>query len=255
MPPVDKEMLKKKRIITREYRNRKLGGFLKELNLTEGMGTGLPIIYSSLEVNGSPPPVFETDDDRYYFLSIIKVHPLTQQIGTQGAEDATKDKELPIKSLSDINIYLRLLVSKKRDKDINQVIRFLDELYHHLRLLVSQNGDKDKKQHDYLDFQALETISRWMKQSGYKRANDLLSLLKPIIEHKSIDILEFCLQARSREHIFEKIQLYNNTKNYNRHIYQYFNIPNEVYEGLISAGSHASYYYHNIRGKYEYKKI
>ena len=83
--------LKKKRIITREYRNRKLGGFLKELNLTEGRGTGLPIIYESLEVNGSPPPVFETDDDRYYFLSVIKVHPLSQQLESRDAEYVTKD--------------------------------------------------------------------------------------------------------------------------------------------------------------------
>ena len=49
MPPVDKEMLKNERVVAREYRNRKLGGFLKELKLTEGRGTGFPIIYHSLE--------------------------------------------------------------------------------------------------------------------------------------------------------------------------------------------------------------
>ncbi|MBA7540509.1 hypothetical protein ES705_32808 [subsurface metagenome] len=91
MPPVDKEMLKKERIITREYRNRKLGGFLKELKLTEGRGTGIPIIYERLEINGSPPPVFETDDDRSYFLSIIKIHPLAQLVELQGTKDVTKD--------------------------------------------------------------------------------------------------------------------------------------------------------------------
>jgi ATP-dependent DNA helicase RecG len=222
MPPVDKEMLKKERIVTREYRNRKLGGFLKELKLTEGRGTGLPIIYNSLEINGSPPPLFETDDDRSYFLSVIKVHPLTQQVDTQGTKDATqdvtKDKELLINSLKDINTYLRFLVSQKGDKDKNHTIRFLGNIYHYLRLLVSQNRDEEIKQHDYLDFQALETISRWMKQYGYNKANELLSLLKPFISQNSIDILEFCLQARSREAIFEKIQMYNNTKNYNKHI-------------------------------------
>ncbi|MDO8897221.1 MAG: ATP-binding protein [Bacteroidales bacterium] len=64
----------------REYRNRKLGSFLKELKLTEGRGTGLPIIYRSLEVNGSPPPLFETDDDRSYFLCTLVIHPLVKTI-------------------------------------------------------------------------------------------------------------------------------------------------------------------------------
>ena len=63
VPPVNNEVLSnQKRIIAREYRNRRIGDFLKELKLTEGRGTGLPSIYSSLEANGSPEPSFKTDD-------------------------------------------------------------------------------------------------------------------------------------------------------------------------------------------------
>jgi KTSC domain len=38
-------------------------------------------------------------------------------------------------------------------------------------------------------------------------------------------------------------------------VYQYFNVPKEEHEALMSAGSHGSYFYHNIRGCYEYDKL
>ena len=75
LPPVDKEMLKEKKILSREYRNRRIGDFLKELDLTEGRGTGFPIIYRKMEFNGSPNPVFETDEAHTHFLAILPVHP------------------------------------------------------------------------------------------------------------------------------------------------------------------------------------
>lgn len=50
----------------RRYRNRRLGDFLKELDLTEGRATGIPIIRKALEENDSPPAFFDTDDDRSF---------------------------------------------------------------------------------------------------------------------------------------------------------------------------------------------
>lgn len=72
VPPVDAQILKQKqRIIARDYRNRRIGDFLKELRLTEGRGTGFPGIYSALKLNESPKPVFETDEQSSYFLTTI----------------------------------------------------------------------------------------------------------------------------------------------------------------------------------------
>jgi ATP-dependent DNA helicase RecG len=59
----------------RRYRNRRLGDFLKELDLTEGRATGLPIVQQALRDNGSPEARFETDDDRTYFLVELVRHP------------------------------------------------------------------------------------------------------------------------------------------------------------------------------------
>lgn len=53
---------------SRRYRNRRLGDFLKELDLTEGRSTGIPTIQDELRKNGSPRAIIETDPDRTYFL-------------------------------------------------------------------------------------------------------------------------------------------------------------------------------------------
>lgn len=59
---------------SRRYRNRYLGDFLKELELTEGRSTGVPTIQEKLAANGSPRATFETTDDRLTFLIHIPVH-------------------------------------------------------------------------------------------------------------------------------------------------------------------------------------
>lgn len=59
---------------SRRYRNRRLGDFLKELDLTEGRSTGVPTIQAKLAENGSHRAIFETTDDRLTFLVTIPVH-------------------------------------------------------------------------------------------------------------------------------------------------------------------------------------
>ena len=59
---------------SRRYRNRRLGDFLKELDLTERRSTGVPTIQTKLAENGSPRAIFETTDDRLTFLVTIPIH-------------------------------------------------------------------------------------------------------------------------------------------------------------------------------------
>lgn len=37
--------------------------------------------------------------------------------------------------------------------------------------------------------------------------------------------------------------------------YEYFDVPQSVYAGLMSAGSHGKYFHAFIRGKYGYSKL
>jgi len=65
-------------MVARRYRNRRIGEFFKELKMTEGRCTGIPKIIKALKDNGSPAPIFETDENRSYFLTILKIHPIAQ---------------------------------------------------------------------------------------------------------------------------------------------------------------------------------
>ncbi len=49
------------------YRNARIGDLLKHRGLAEKRGTGIPTILRSLRMNGSLPPILETDPDRSYF--------------------------------------------------------------------------------------------------------------------------------------------------------------------------------------------
>jgi len=80
VPPLGKDNLMDGDISPRKCRNRRIGDYLKELHLCEGRGTGFPKIRRALKSNGSPEPHFETDDDRVYFLAVLKIHPQATKI-------------------------------------------------------------------------------------------------------------------------------------------------------------------------------
>ena len=65
---------KKGQAVSRRYRNRRIGEFLKELDLAEARSTGVPKIFRAMRQNGSPDPIFESDDDRTWFLVRLPVH-------------------------------------------------------------------------------------------------------------------------------------------------------------------------------------
>lgn len=71
---ISDEDIQNRRMISRRYRNRRIGDFLKELKLVEGRNTGIPTILRAMDANGSQPPVFETDAERTYFTVILPVH-------------------------------------------------------------------------------------------------------------------------------------------------------------------------------------
>jgi ATP-dependent DNA helicase RecG len=69
--------------VSRRYRNRRIGDFLKELDLTEGRSTGISKILKAIKENGSPAPGFDTDNDRSYFLIRLPVHEDAVVVETQ----------------------------------------------------------------------------------------------------------------------------------------------------------------------------
>ena len=84
----------------RRYRNRRIGEFLKELDLTEGRGTGIPKIRRAARNNGSPEPIFWTDDGRLSFFTEIKIHPeFLQEVTVEATVEALVINETEFKIL------------------------------------------------------------------------------------------------------------------------------------------------------------
>ena len=73
-PSIRQLDLQKPEFVSRRYRNRRIGEFFKELEMTEGRGTGVPKIRAAMKRNGSPRPTFETDENRLWFVAKLPIH-------------------------------------------------------------------------------------------------------------------------------------------------------------------------------------
>lgn len=70
---IDMDKFAQGKVRARKYRNRRIGEFFKELDLSEKQSTGIPTILAELKKNGSPMPEFETDAERNYLETTIKI--------------------------------------------------------------------------------------------------------------------------------------------------------------------------------------
>jgi ATP-dependent DNA helicase RecG len=83
-------------LVSKRYRNRRLGEYLKELDMTEGRNTGIPTIQNELKSNGSHRAVVTTDEDRTFFRITIPCHEAAGNI----ISDIAKKDGSPISSLT-----------------------------------------------------------------------------------------------------------------------------------------------------------
>lgn len=90
---ISQEGLREYRVYSRRYRNRRIGEFLKEMHLTEGRNTGFRKIRNALRNNGSPEPLFETDEERTYFATTIFIQPdFKMKMMDDSVNDRGKDR-------------------------------------------------------------------------------------------------------------------------------------------------------------------
>lgn len=138
---VKMEELQKGIIHNRRYRNRRIGDFLKELDMTEGRGTGIPIIRKEMEKNGSPEPRFETDENHSYFITTLPIHSAFLEHGN-ALNGAIKWEEKSIQ-ITDNKYYMLFVGSGGA---INGVINgalsdaTINELVNVLRIIHNQKG-------------------------------------------------------------------------------------------------------------------
>ena len=134
---ISDEDIEKYQMRTRRYRNRRIGDFLKELNLAEGRNTGIPTAIKKIKENGSPLPKLLTDEDRTFFSVIVPIHhafidnqPVPGEPVTKKRRSRAEIKEALIKllqneELSSGEVYKRLGYSGNPSKTFSECIEIL----------------------------------------------------------------------------------------------------------------------------------
>lgn len=179
VPPVDAQILKQnKRIVARDYRNRRIGDLLKELHLTEGRGTGFPTIRNAMKENNSPEPVFETDEQSTYFLSVLQ--------------------------------------AKEQIIDTIEAVPFtnLEELSYFLNTLSNLASDQGKPN----DNKGLEILNTWSDQAGNLASNLAVKIIESNLNDKVLAIITLLNEPKKKVEILEKIDLSNQAKNRERYL-------------------------------------
>lgn len=133
LPPLNKERLNSGNIVARKYRNRRLGDFLKELRLTEGRGTGIPKIIKEMAKNGSPAPQFDTDDERSYFSTVLRVHPSWREIDQDTDQDTDQDEVREVRAEEKV---MRYCLRPKSKKQIMEHLGLFPNRINHLRYIT-----------------------------------------------------------------------------------------------------------------------
>ena len=96
------------------------------MHLTEGRGTGFPIIYHAMKQNGSPEPVFETDEQCTYFLTVLpaRINDKSDQAGDQAGDQVNKQI---FNNIQELNTFLASKSNQAGDQAGNQAGNIIKE--------------------------------------------------------------------------------------------------------------------------------
>ena len=180
---------------------------MKELHLTEGRSTGIPIIYDVMEKNGSPKPDFDTDEACTYFLTVLYSHPeLMLDVDDQGSDQAA-DQGLRV---------LELCKQPHSRKEILEVLgvsnhstnykRFIEPLLEKEWLEMTI---PDKPTSGNQKYQTTPKGQRILQNSD--QAADQAT-------DQELQVLELCKQPHSRKEMLEALGLSNHQYNYQHYI-------------------------------------
>ncbi|GAK75638.1 ATP-dependent DNA helicase [Nonlabens ulvanivorans] len=208
VPPVTNKILEtKKRIVARDYRNRRIGDFLKELRLTEGRGTGFPSIYNAMEENGSPAPTFETDDESYVLVTLpARVNDQARdQEQTATTNEATNQVKAPVfNTIEDIIAFSNQVSNQAKGEATVQV--------NDQASVGASVGAQASDSRDSIDLRNLTDGARDGARDG------ALKILNDQVHTEVVAILTAVKQWTKRTELFDSIGLTNRTGNRKKYL-------------------------------------
>jgi ATP-dependent DNA helicase RecG len=193
LPPIKNADLQQRRVIARDYRNRRIGDFLKELKLTEGKATGFPVIRDQMAKNGNAEPVFYTDEDRTLFLVTLPCHAElkgTKLVPKSSTKLTTEDIDTLFAESFDLQTLSSIL-----DNDLSDVVDYVREK---IGTKSAQFGTKSA-------------------QKGTKSSQKVTKSARKVT--KLIEVVDVLIEGeKSRSELLNDIGFYNKTGNFNNHI-------------------------------------
>lgn len=208
VPPVTNKVLEtKKRIVARDYRNRRIGDFLKELRLTEGRGTGFPSIYNAMEENGSPAPTFETDDESYVLVTLparVNDQARDQEQTTTGNEATNQVKAPVFNTIEDIIAFSNQVSNQAKGEATVQV--------NDQASVGASVGAQASDSEDSIDLRNLTDGARDGARDG------ALKILNDQVHTEVVAILTAVKQWTKRTELFDSIGLTNRTGNRKKYL-------------------------------------
>ena len=145
---IDMDKFAQGKVRARKYRNRRIGEFFKELDLSEKQSTGIPTILNELKKNGSPMPAFETNNERNYLETTIKIR--------DGFDTKTNFNQKSERSLSEV------LSEVLKTKEYEKVSKIID--------VLQDKGEITPKEAELKCEKSAATTRRYMKllvETGY----------------------------------------------------------------------------------------
>ncbi|MEM6265264.1 MAG: Fic family protein [Bacteroidota bacterium] len=234
VPPITAQILaENKRVVARDYRNRRVGDFLKELHLTEGRGTGIPTIYRAMKNNGSLPPVIETDDQCTYFLTVLPAREgfMGDQVSDYQSNQVS-DQQSNYQSNQVNKKHLVILQRAHRPASRSELLdtlglsnqtknyqRYVEPLINHGFLTLSYPKNPRHRNQEYLiTAKGKRILAHMSNQVIHYPSNQQSNYQSNQVNKKHLVILQQAHRPASRSELLDTLGLSNQTKNYQRYI-------------------------------------
>ena len=149
---ISDENLEKRVLISKRYLNRRIGDFLKELEIVEGRNTGVPLIVKAMQENGSELPRFETDKERSYFQVTLPVHPAFLQKEPEESGKKT-DKNKSRRNRSELNVLVIKTLEERGELSMTEIAAALGyaKLTNTLRSTIKEMLEQGKVRYLFPD--------------------------------------------------------------------------------------------------------
>lgn len=110
---VDENEINEGEVIARIYRNLRIGEFLQSLSFATGDSTGLAKMIKAMHTNGSPKPIFKTDENRTYFSVRLNVNEAFLDEKQVSENEKQEDEE-------DLNLIEKKIVELLKDEPLSK---------------------------------------------------------------------------------------------------------------------------------------